>query len=166
MEGQLEECPERLRKKSQHWDEMNILATYHPADKDYGFMMVDEPNTPYHRLQDSFEDLSASSSRSVNPEVLAERIAMMDNIYPKVLQNHADRSSGPADSFSKTYSSTYRSQSPPALATIILGQEIALHRKEYYGKGLYLRSCSHPELMEDVEDEHQDGSAHWTWVID
>ncbi|XP_032136403.1 uncharacterized protein LOC116553230 isoform X3 [Sapajus apella] len=63
-------------------------------------------------------------------------------------------------------SSTYRSQSPPALATIILGQEIALHRKEYYGKGLYLRSCSHPELMEDVEDEHQDGSAHWTWVID
>ncbi|XP_059762657.1 uncharacterized protein LOC132354705 isoform X3 [Balaenoptera ricei] len=167
------------RKKSQRWDEMNILATYHPADKDYGFMKVDEPRTPYRRLQDSDEDLLAGTSHTMTPEDLAERFATMDNFCPKVFLYSDNRSSGSSDNFSKTRghmtqidlddfsaSPALRNQSPASSTTVVLEKETDLRRKEYCSKGRYLRCSPHPELEEDTEDEQQTSSTSLNWVTE
>lgn len=55
-------------------------------------------------------------------------------------------------------SATYRNQFPSA-SDSTMGEQTNLQRKEYYSKGRYLRSCSHPELGEDIEDEEQDSES-------
>ncbi|KAG8445113.1 hypothetical protein GDO86_010036 [Hymenochirus boettgeri] len=137
-------------KKSQKWDEMNILATYHPSDKDYGLMKIDEPSTPYHRMIGDDDDEGAMSDSETNEEltadVLAKKLAAAEGTDPKFLAQ--DDSSEEEEDEELTPEERERKK------------EFEMKRKFHYNEGLNIklaRQLIAKELSGEVdEDEDED----------
>nr|XP_035936708.1 protein phosphatase inhibitor 2 isoform X1 [Halichoerus grypus] len=136
---------EELSKKSQKWDEMNILATYHPADKDYGLMKIDEPSTPYHSMVGDDEDALSDSetTEALTPDILAKKLAAAEGSEPKY-RVHEQESSEDEDS----------DLSPEEQGK--KKRQFEMKRKLHYNEGLNIklaRQLISKDLHEDEEDE-------------
>lgn len=135
---------EELSKKSQKWDEMNILATYHPASKDYGLMKVDEPSTPYHSMIGEDEDAYSDSetTEAMTPDVLAKKLSAAEGSEPKYRAREQE-SSGEEDS-----ELTPEEQEKK--------RQFEMKRKLHYNEGLNIklaRQLISKDLHEDEDEE-------------
>ncbi|KAM4695235.1 protein phosphatase inhibitor 2 [Discoglossus pictus] len=136
-------------KKSQKWDEMNILATYHPSDKDYGLMKIDEPSTPYHRMVGDDDDdegaMSDSESNEVmTADVLAEKLAAAEGTDPKFL---AEEDSSEEEEEELTPEEREKKK------------EFELRRRHHYNEGMNIklaRQLIAKELAGEDDDEEED----------
>uniref|UniRef100_A0AAZ3QB50 Protein phosphatase inhibitor 2 n=1 Tax=Oncorhynchus tshawytscha TaxID=74940 RepID=A0AAZ3QB50_ONCTS len=132
-------------KKSQKWDEMNILATYHPADKDYGLMKIDEPSTPYNRMVGDEEDEGAHSDSEVNlPTVgdLASKLTAAEGTEPRFMREEEEESSEEEDELT-----------PEAQAK---KKQFEMMRKMHYNEGLSIRMARQLIANEQAEEEDED----------
>ncbi|KAG8511024.1 Protein phosphatase inhibitor 2 [Galemys pyrenaicus] len=141
---------EELSKKSQKWDEMNILATYHPADKDYGLMKIDEPSTPYHSMVGDDEDaLSDSEATEVlTPDILAKKLAAAEGSELKYGLHEQESSEDEDNDLSPEEQEKKR--------------QFEMKRKLHYNEGLNIklaRQLISKDLHDDEDDEEMSEAA-------
>ncbi|KAJ8356816.1 hypothetical protein SKAU_G00196100 [Synaphobranchus kaupii] len=136
-------------KKSQKWDEMNILATYHPADKDYGLMKIDEPSTPYNRMVGDEEDEGALSDSDSNTALtaddLARKLAEAEGAQPRFMREEEEEEE------EESSEEEEEQLSPEEQAK---KKHFQMMRKMHYNEGLNIKMAR--QLIEEEDDEDEE----------
>ncbi|KAL3080031.1 hypothetical protein niasHT_034589 [Heterodera trifolii] len=137
-----------------HFDEMNILATHHPPDKDYGHMKIDEPKTPFNNYSDSEGEELTSTGGTSRPR----RVSLVGAVD--------------ADELRKTISEGTRGQmkvlDPPGSGEddedsesgmteeqIVKKREFEKKRKTHYNEGAFLKKMRERAAKEEEEEDEQ-----------
>ncbi|XP_067851364.1 protein phosphatase inhibitor 2 [Heptranchias perlo] len=136
---------EDYNKKSQKWDEMNILATYHPEGKDYGLMKIDEPSTPYNRLVGDDDDDEAAmsdseSNENITAEILAKKLTAAEGMNPKIFEPKEESSEEEEELTPEEKESK---------------KQFEMKRKMHYNEGMNIK-LARQLIAKEVEDAEDD----------
>ncbi|XP_059197039.1 protein phosphatase inhibitor 2 [Centropristis striata] len=150
----LEQAPvlseEDQQKKSTKWDEMNILATYHPADKDYGLMKIDEPSTPYNRMVGDEDDegaLSDSEGHSgLAADDLASKLLAAEGLEPRSMKDEEEEEEESSEEEEEELTPEERAKK----------SHFQMMRKMHYNEGMNIKLARQLIASELEEDEDAD----------
>lgn len=138
------------QKKSAKWDEMNILATYHPADKDYGLMKIDEPSTPYNRMVGDDEDegaLSDSEGQGGLPaDDLASKLVAAEGAEPRFLMKEEEEEEESSEEEEEELTPEEQAKK----------NHFKMLRKMHYNEGMNIKLARQLIASELEEDEDAD----------
>uniref|UniRef100_A0A914IA71 Protein phosphatase inhibitor 2 n=1 Tax=Globodera rostochiensis TaxID=31243 RepID=A0A914IA71_GLORO len=135
-----------------HFDEMNILATHHPPDKDYGHIKIDEPKTPYHNYSDSEGEELSSGSGSSRPR----RVSLVGAVDADELRKGiSDDNRGKMKVLDPPGSGEDDEDSESGLTgeQIEKKREFEKKRKTHYNEGAFLKKVREKPAKEDEEDD-------------
>ncbi|CAG2178086.1 unnamed protein product [Oppiella nova] len=142
-ECQTQPKPEQTADKDIKWDEMNILQTLHPADKDYGHMKIEEPKTPYNYYIDTTDGEAAAAQdlHSVDASTLAANIASRGSELPSVLRRGSSDEESDYESLTEEEKKKRR--------------EFEVKRKMHYNEFQAVKLAR--KLLEQDEEEDNEG---------
>ncbi|XP_044538723.1 protein phosphatase inhibitor 2-like [Gracilinanus agilis] len=133
-------CDEEFSKKSQKWEETDILATYHPQDKNYELMNIEEQDPPNHtELEDSeeeddYEDIRYSRiPHTITPELLSQRLENDQDIECMILLRESESSEDEEDH----------------------KRRFELKRKLHYREGLNIKFAQQLAMKEDDSQDQE-----------
>ncbi|XP_041365236.1 protein phosphatase inhibitor 2-like isoform X2 [Gigantopelta aegis] len=137
-------------RKQMKWDEMNILATNHPPDKDYGHMKIDEPLTPYSKYSDpEDEDMDeprrgsiSKDNTELDPTSLAEKLSHTENTTYALKEDSSEESNNEEEFMDEQQKEEHA----------MFEQKRKLHYNEFQAVQLAKR------LMAEEEDDDDDAN--------
>ncbi|XP_037530509.1 protein phosphatase inhibitor 2 [Nematolebias whitei] len=138
------------QKKSAKWDEMNILATYHPADKDYGLMKIDEPDTPYNRMVGDDDDEGAHSDSDgqsgLAADDLASKLVAAEGVEPRFMKEEEEVEEESSEEEQEELTPEEQAKK----------KQFQMMRKMHYNEGLNIKLARQLIASELEEDDDED----------
>ncbi|XP_005409057.1 PREDICTED: type-1 protein phosphatase inhibitor 4-like [Chinchilla lanigera] len=127
------------RKKSQRWDESNILATHRSSYRDYDLVKANEPGTAYVGVQDTGEDTVRDvEAKVMTPDMLAKKLAATDTFGTKRSVENEESGMARTSQFLLNKQEKQR--------------QFEMKRKLHYNEGFNIK-FARQLLTEDLQDE-------------